>query len=115
MTSKVRCSECGRELQEDTTAHRKPCPTCGSTRRTFEERLTETVTASVSLSWEHRREFYEKNPKLWWTALGLTLGASLLGIGLFGLLGGIAGIALGWIGYFLGPKAVIKVREITRG
>jgi hypothetical protein len=50
---KIRCAACGAELDEDRAllpARRPPCPTCGSTARAHSVVLSDTASASDSLS-----------------------------------------------------------------
>lgn len=61
MTARVLCSACQRELGEDFDAPgRRPCPTCGSTARTYEEHGVVAARAFVSARWKHRRPGYGK-------------------------------------------------------
>lgn len=68
-----------------------------------------------SSNWEKRREFCEQNTAIKWLIIAITIGAPIVGFFVIGLIGVIVGFVLGIISYFLGPYAVIKVREIERG
>ncbi len=104
------CSDCGTELP----SRQPPCPTCGGSKRTFRIHLTDTLSLRGSLALESRHEFYERRPWAIGLVVTVTFVSSLLGLFLTGWPGVIAGLFLGGLAYFLGPHAVIKVREITR-
>jgi hypothetical protein len=108
---KAACSACGAELS---LTHQGPYPACGKDGRTLEVRVHDTVGVKDSLSLESRREFYKKNPVVILVVIAITLASSLLGLVLTGWPGIAIGLVLGSLSYYIGPFAVIKVREINR-
>jgi hypothetical protein len=113
MANEVACSDCGTEL---TPTQDGPCPACGGTARTVKALLTDSLslTASERLTdIEKHREFYEKNSPILWAVIAITVVGSVLGLVLSGWPGVVAGLVLGALSYYLGPRAVIKIREIN--
>ena len=104
------CKKCGWILSPTSVGH---CPNCGNRGKVIIAEVTDTV--KVKDSWESRREFFERNPKIMWLIIAITLSSPLLGLILSGLVGLIIGLFLGFLSYLLGPLAVTKVREIERG
>jgi len=52
----VRCSDCGRELEDVAVrAEAPPCPECGGTRRTFEESIHERAEVRDALGYKLKR------------------------------------------------------------
>ena len=50
ITAVTRCSDCGAKLPPDEpNVERRPCPNCGSLRRTYEKGMTATVNLSGSV------------------------------------------------------------------
>jgi len=92
-----------------------PCPECGQKGRKFSIGVVEEINVVDRLTWEKRREFYEKKPWALTAVIGITFGAPFLGLVLVGWVGVVMGLALGAIAYWIGPFAVTKVREIERG
>ena len=105
------CRSCGAELSP---IHHKFCPRCGSSERALSINVSETISVKEALSFASRREFYEKNPWVMLGVIGITAVSSLLGLLLSGWPGVVAGLILGAVSYFLGPHAVIKVREVNQ-
>ena len=57
------CSECGAIIDEPAStpiAERKPCPSCGSTVRTFSANVHETLTLREKLGLKHKRPGHKK-------------------------------------------------------
>ena len=108
---KVTCASCGEELSP---ASNGPCPVCGKTGRHTLIGLNSSIAFKSSLSLEHRHEFYEKNQWVMFIVILVTVISSLIGLFLSGWPGVVVGLFLGFVTYYLGPSAVIKVREITR-
>lgn len=48
----VKCSDCGEQIQGEVP--RKPCPKCGSSRRTFSVCLSESLSVYDGLGFKHR-------------------------------------------------------------
>ena len=113
-TSSTKCSNCGAELPNREEV-RTPCPYCGSKVRTFTENVHEFLHTSEIVSWEHIREFYEKNPGIRMLVIILTILTIFVGSIFKGIFGFAVGIYLGIAIYLLSPDAVTKVREITKG
>ncbi|WP_147094498.1 hypothetical protein [Nitrosococcus oceani] len=110
--NEVECAYCGAVLPD---GHTSPCPQCGKKGRKISVSVAEEINVAEKVTWEKRREFYEKHPLAWATVIAITIGAPFLGLFLAGWAGVIAGLALGGIAYWIGPIAVTKVREIERG
>ena len=59
--SGVTCSQCGSILTDSgNKADRQPCPTCGSTSRTFDEHVEENVVFFESLGLKQKRKGKKK-------------------------------------------------------
>lgn len=108
----TKCSGCGEPLPE---GFAKPCPKCGDTRKTHDVSIHESVTATDPMSWQHIHEYYERHPVLLPIVMGITMGSPFLGLVLAGWVGVLAGLFIGLIAFFLGLRAVTKVREIREG
>lgn len=112
VSQSTKCSGCGELLPEGFT---KPCPKCGDTRKTHDVSIQETLTVTDSMSWQHIHEYYERHPILLPIVICITLGSPFLGLFLAGLFGVIVGLVIGAITFFLGLRAVTKVRVIREG
>lgn len=108
----IRCSDCGAVLSDQ---DRRPCPECGGTARTVRVNIVESVEVADSLSWEKRREYYQKHPVTLATVVVITVGAPFLGLAFIGWTGVLIGLALGIACFWLSPFAITKVKEIERG
>lgn len=93
----------------------KPCPKCGEVRKIHDVLIHETLTATDSVSWKHIHEYYEKSPVLLPLVILITVGSPFLGLFLAGWAGVVAGLAIGLITFYIGLRAVTKVREIREG
>ena len=111
----VICSDCGKVLPGGNKIPRVPCPNCGSTRRLINESINETVNVSMKVGWETVREFYEKNRSILAVVIAIAVSSPFLGLLVAGIPGVVVGLFLSVASYFLGPHAVTKVREITKG
>jgi len=112
ITNRVECVHCGSVLSD---GHTSPCPVCGKKGRKISVGIAEEIDVASHVTWEKRREFYEKKPWALAAVIAITLGAPFLGLVLLGWAGVIAGLVLGGAAYWIGPFAVTKVREIERG
>lgn len=59
----VLCGSCGQQLEESPQLQpeqRAPCPNCGSTTRTFNVEIHETVTLREKLGLKHKRPGFKK-------------------------------------------------------
>lgn len=110
--NKVECIHCGAVLLD---GHTSPCPECGKKGRNISIDIAGEINVAGHLTWENRREFYEKKPLALAAVLAITFGAPFLGLVLVGWIGVVVGLALGAAAYWIGPFAVTKVREIERG
>jgi hypothetical protein len=70
---------------------------------------------TASSKWQHIREYYEKNPAKLALVVVLTFGSLPLLALLSGLAGLVLGLVVSCITFFLGLRAVTKVREIREG
>ena len=108
----MHCTHCSQELEAD---HTGPCPVCGKSGRSVPIGTAISYESAGSISWSKRKEYLEKSPKIHAIVLALTFGAPFLGFVLSGSIGVFVGIILAAAAYFLGPLAVMKVKEIERG
>ena len=108
----TRCSRCGELLPLN---HVGPCPNCDDTRKTHDVHIQETVHVHASLGWKHIHEYYERHKVLLPLVLVITVGSPFLGLVLAGMVGAVAGLIIGLAAFFLGLRAVTKVREIREG
>jgi hypothetical protein len=79
------------------------------------ENIHETVHARASPSWRHIHEHYERRKLLLPAVLAITILSPFIGLFLAGWSGVAVGIANGLATFFLGLRAVTKVREIREG
>lgn len=107
----TKCSGCAEPLPEGFI---EPCPKCGDTRKTHSVSIHESVTANASMSWQHIHEYYERHPVFLPIVIGITIGSPFLGLILAGWTGVVVGLFIGLIAFFLGLRAVTKVREIRK-
>jgi hypothetical protein len=77
--------------------------------------MQETINIRSSLHWETRREYYQKHKWATVVVIAITVISPFIGLALVGPLGIIAGLVLGCIAYYLGPKAATKIIEVTKG
>jgi hypothetical protein len=106
------CKWCGVALD---ATHIGPCPSCGKEGKDVKVHLSTVVTAKSSLSWEKRREYFESNKRIRNILINLTIISPFIGLVLKGLIGLFVGFAVSILLFFLGPYALMKVREIERG
>ena len=112
VSQSTRCSGCGEILPLN---YDKPCPKCGDTRKTHDVVIQETAHVSASMSWRHIHEYYERHPVLLPIVVAITVGSPFLGLLFAGWPGVIVGLVIGLGVFFLGLRAVTKVREIREG
>lgn len=115
-SSSVICADCKTELPNHEQV-RNPCPKCGSTTRTFIENVHETIHISTQVSRVRirTREFYKNNYRIHTIIIVLMILELVLGFLIKGITGLVISIFLSIATYILGPYAVTKVREITKG
>jgi hypothetical protein len=106
------CKWCGAVLE---STHVGPCPKCGKEGKDVKVLLHTVVTAKSSLSWEKRREYFESNKLNRNILIILTVISPFIGLVVKGLIGFFIGFAVSILLFFLGPYALMKVREIERG
>jgi uncharacterized OB-fold protein len=111
-TVTTRCSVCGNPLPPN---HAGPCPICGKKGKVHYVTLKATEKVVASISWKSTHEFYEKNPTAYWIVVFLTIVSPVIGYFVIGLAGIVVGVILGVLSYYIGQKAVTKVREIRQG
>ena len=68
-----------------------------------------------SVGWQSQREYYEKNPLILAIISLLTVASAGIGLVLQGAMGAAVGLALGLLGFYLGPKGMMLVRERRQG
>ena len=110
--NKVECAHCYAVLPDGNTS---PCPECGKKGRRISVSMAEEIDFAGHVTWEKRREFYERKPLALVTVIAITADAPFLGLVLVEWVRVIAGLMLGAVAYWIGPLAITKVREIERG
>ena len=91
----TRCSDCGAEVPPDTPgAERRPCPDCGSLRRTHEVSASATITVTVSADDDVERGVNEARMATFALIFATALGVGLtVGFATSLWLGIVAGVA----------------------
>ncbi len=108
-----RCAACEKELPPN---HSGPCPHCGKQEgKKLKRTVQEVGEISENLQYSTVREFYEENPTIKKVVLGIALGSPFVGFALSGPVGVAVGLGISVFSYMLGPRAVVKVREIRHG
>lgn len=109
---KAVCAHCGVDVPVE---HSGPCPSCGKEGKLVKLTLQDSITVHSSLSWETRKEYYQKHKGALSVVVAIAILSPFLGLVLAGLCGVVVGLVLSFLSYFLGPKAITKVIEITKG
>lgn len=109
---KATCKICGQDLPLE---HVGRCPSCGKEGKIIKLMIHESIGTKESLVWETRKEYYLKHKGALATVIAITVISPLLGLILAGPVGVIVGLVLGGISYLLGPRALTKVIERTKG
>lgn len=109
--TQVYCKTCGKRLQGN---HSGPCPKCGGENKDIRTVATAVISVTGSSSWERRREFKKKNPKIYALIIILSIVFLIIGM-LFGVIGGLIGFIGSILVLFLGPQAYEKIIKIERG
>jgi len=110
--SSTKCSGCGELLPDNYT---EPCPKCGDTQKMHFVSTHDVAHAEESLGWQHIREYYERHAIFLIIVIVITIGSPFLGLVLAGWIGIAIGLVIGIATFFLGLRAVTKVREIREG
>ena len=105
-------AHCGAEVPVE---HSGLCPSCGKEGKLVNLTLQDTVSVHSSLSWETRKEYYQRHKGALAVVVSIAILSPFLGFVLVGPLGIVGGLGLGGLSYYLGPKAITKVIEKTRG
>jgi uncharacterized oligopeptide transporter (OPT) family protein len=88
----------------------QPCPLCGNTIMSATTRGSAQISSTARL--QSVREFYEKNTTALILSIVITVISSFVGLFVIGLIGVIVGLVLGALSFWVGIKAITKVREI---
>jgi hypothetical protein len=107
-----KCKHCENPLP---SGHEGPCPKCGKTGKIIYAHIEERFTITDSIGYTSIREYYEKHSWAIAIVIAITIFSALIGLFLSGIPGVLIGLALGAISYIIGPKAMLKIREITHG
>jgi len=110
--SQVNCSHCRESLS---SSHVGECPKCGKTGRTVILGTAIETDIALPISWSSVKEYYETDKKAHVSVIIITAVSPFVGLFIAGWVGVFVGVLLGVGSYFLGPKAIIKVREIRKG
>ena len=106
------CAHCGVEVAVE---HSGPCPSCGSEGKLVKLTLQDTIAVHSSLSRETRKKYYQKHKGALAAVIAIAILSPFLGLVLAGPFGVVIGLVLSGLSYFLGPRAVTKIIEITKG
>jgi hypothetical protein len=109
---KATCKNCGQDLPVE---HVGCCPSCGKEGKIIKMTIHESLGIKESLNWETRKEYYLKHKGTLRTVIAIAVISPFLGLILVGPVGVIVGLVLGGISYLLGPRALTKVIEKTKG
>jgi hypothetical protein len=129
------CSRCGYKFRSEPQV--EPCPRCDNTSRTYGvvhnatakgtatstrtvgKTLQATAKGTATWSWVHTGErarvYWERHPVWFVVNVVLVVGSPFLGLWLAGWWGVAVGLAVGFLGFWVGPKASTEVWEKTRG
>jgi hypothetical protein len=88
------------------------CQHCGKTIHVFG---FASLRTQASLAWQSTHEYYEKHRGWAAASIALTIVSSAIGVLPLGVWGVAIGLILGVVSFYVGPKAVTKVREIRFG
>ena len=108
------CKACGTKLPIN---HQGACSECGKdagANKFVSVGTGQYRVVGLPVTVLTTREFYEKNPKYFWLFKGLSVVAVVVGLGWLGLAGIVLAVAASVALYFLSPKAITKVREVTK-
>lgn len=105
----LRCATCG---HEHAWSHSGPCANCSGEKLSRTVSVREYLAVSETAGGRSTREFLEDHPGLKWILRGLAVGSPFVGFAVSGLPGVAIGAVVSVLSYWLGPKAVMKVREI---
>lgn len=93
-----------------------PCPGCGKVgTKLVNADATFPLKVHFELSWESRREFWKRNRALQAFLILLIVAGAGSGLVFSPEVGFWVSLVIGFVGYFLGPYAIIKEREIRQG
>jgi len=112
MSQTVHCSNCGAELPLNNVG---ACSMCGDLRRTTRKELLAEQPVVASTIWQRVHRYYDKHPVPLMAVLAITVGAPFLGLVVDGWRGVWIGVAIDLFAFFLGLRAVTRVREIENG
>ncbi len=106
------CKNCNIELPVSRSG---PCPECGGESKLIKVNMIAKIRFSANLSWEKRREYWERKPKLLLIMIVLSVLAPFVGMFVFGFPGVLIGLFISVLLYVISPRAIVKVKEITKG
>lgn len=109
---RVTCSDCGHDLPD---TPRAPCPNCGGTKRTHHVHVHDSIKLNVTERWTVIRHWWERHPVLLPLTFVLVVGPPFLGLWLSGWLGVCVGLLLSAVVFYVGLRAITRVREIEHG
>jgi len=104
------CAVCGARKQG------KFCDQCKiETNNAYKRELSVSAHGHATVHYKTTHEFYEENIAWKWILIGVAIIPPIIGLFVGHSFGFILGIIFSIIGYFLAPKAIMKVREIREG
>lgn len=106
------CAHCGIEVPVE---HSGPCSACGKEGKKVKLTLQDAIPVHSSLRWETRREYYQKHRGSLVTVVAIAILSPFLGLVLAGPYGVVFGLGLSALSFYLGPRAITKVIEKTKG
>ena len=108
------CKACGTKLPIN---HQGACSECGKdagANKFVSVEPGQYRVAGLPVTVLTTKEFYEKNAAAHRAVVGIAIASPLVGLVVGGVPGVIVGGVISAVSYFLGPKAITKVREITK-
>jgi hypothetical protein len=108
------CRHCGTELPIN---YDRSCPECGGKGRetNLEVRNSRHHVISLTANLIRVRESYEKNPRALTIVILVGICSPFVGLFAAGLWGVVLGLLFGVLSFFVGLRAITKVKEIDRG
>lgn len=111
-TDYATCQHCGSPLSLN---HVGPCPVCGKVGKSIHVFGFASIGIRASVAWQSTHEYYEKHRGWAAASIALTIVSSAIGVLPLGVWGVAIGLILGVVSFYVGPKAVTRVREIRSG
>ena len=102
---------CRRELPVNPTGR---CPYCGAQGKDFSSKSSVSIGIKVSASGEKIHEYTKRNIPILIISILITVASIIVGCVVGGWLAPLIGVIIAIVNFWLTPKAIKRVREITR-